>query len=119
MTTDYTQTETHSKIGHKNSLKSQLTRPQQKKTLSGILKNAKPVTKSLSNVYHLKTVKSKLELLPSKAEYQLYLETDYLRNISEVLPLLQFIRMEQIPFIISVQTFKKIAIQLERQTQHK
>jgi restriction endonuclease S subunit len=82
MTTDYTQSQSNNKVIHKNSYKSQVIGPRKKKTLSSILKNAKSSNKSLSNVFYLKMIKSKLELLPSKTEYQLYLEADYLRNVS-------------------------------------
>lgn len=44
---------------------------------------------------------------------------DYLRDISELLLLFKNVRLEQISYVVSEESFKKIVIQLVRQREHK
>jgi len=82
MTTACSQPSTYTKIIDNKNAKTNLVRTQKNKTLSTILKNTKSFPKSLSNVCYLKMIKSKLELLPSRNEYKINFEIDYLRSIS-------------------------------------
>jgi hypothetical protein len=74
---------------------------------------------SFNNVKVLSLARQTLESLPGHSDYLLEHETDYGRKMAEVLPLFANIRLEQIEYVVSEATFKKLLVQLTRQTDYK
>ena len=82
--------------------------------------NIKEYSKSSNQrIKELKLIKDAVEKLPTNNKYMFEEETAYLRSISSILPLMRVLRHEEIRYIISEASFKKIVSLFIKATQNK
>ena len=60
-----------------------------------------------------------VEELPSGGHYNPDCEMDYLRRLGEALTVINKLRLEEIPFVVSEKGYNRIVDQLVRQQRHK